>query len=304
MQTTSTQQNAAADRNASPTVWVCIAVFNRIHYTRKCLGLLDNQTYSNVRSVVVDDGSRDGTPAMIVDEHPEVVLLRGDGFLYWTPAMHLGMEHIMAHAEADDYVLLLNDDLLFPTNFVEQLIEKSKQHPRALIQAVECCVDDPELIWQGGARINWWTAEHRLLNYHCRITAFPSGHFEQADYLTARGVLAPMKVIRDIGNYDKRYKQCGDGEFTRRAAKKGYPLLVTYDVPVFSYEKGRNLNEKESYSLGDLKRYYFGVLSNYRIYTRWLQATTMTSSGLQALVFFAFDLVRITAHFIKRLKVT
>ena len=290
------------DHAAAPTVWVCIAVFNRIQYTRKCLEQLRQQTYPNVRPVVVDDGSRDNTSAMIAAEHPEAVLLQGDGFLYWTAAMHLGLAHIIAHAAANDYVLLLNDDLLFTPDLIEKLLETSKRHPRSLIQAVESCVDDPDVIWQGGVRMNWWTAKHKRLNHHRRLSEFPPGHFEKSDYLTARGVLAPMEVIRAIGNYDRSHKQYGDGEFTRRAAKNGFGLFVSYDVVVLSYDKGKNLNEAESYSLADLKRYYFGVLSSARLSTRWKQATSMTNSGVQGLVFFAFDVARITGHFLKRLK--
>ena len=294
-------EDGSAQTNV-PTVWVCIAVFNRIHYTRKCLELLLEQTHPKVRSVVVDDGSTDGTSAMVTAEHPEAVLLRSDGSLYWTAAMHLGMAHILAQAEPNDYALFLNDDLLFGPDLVEKLLEAMKLHPRLVIQAVESCADDPDLIWQGGVRINFWTAKHWRLNFHRRISEFPSGHFERSDYLTGRGVLAPMELFRVIGNYDVSYKQYGDPEFTRRAWKNGYDLLVNYDVSVLSYDKGRNLNESQSYSLADLKRYYFGTLSNSQLSTRWIQAMSMTNSRVQALAFFACDFARITAHFVARLK--
>src|SRR6266850_1278185 len=82
------------------TVWTCVAVFNRIQYTRKCLELLLAQTYPRLRTIVVDDGSGDGTYEMVRVEHPEVVLLRGHGSLYWTGAMRLGVEYILAHCAA------------------------------------------------------------------------------------------------------------------------------------------------------------------------------------------------------------
>ena len=292
----------ARTQTSIPTVWVCIAVFNRIHYTRNCLDLLRRQTYPNVRPVVVDDGSSDGTSAMITAEHPETVLLRGDGTLYWTGATHLGIAYILAHSATNDYALLLNDDLIFGEDLVEKLVGMIKLHPHSLIQAVESCVDDPDLIWQGGVTINWWTAKHRALNYHRRISEFPSGHFERSDYLTGRGVLVPVEVFRVTGNYDASYKQYGDPEFARRAGRKGYELLVAYDVVVLSYDKGRNLNETQSYYLSDLKRYYFGILSNACLPIRWKTARDMTESVVQALVYFTFDVVRITWHFVKRLK--
>ncbi|MDP9052697.1 MAG: glycosyltransferase [Acidobacteriota bacterium] len=284
-------------------VWACIAVFNRVHYTRRCLQLLRVQTYPAITPVVVDDGSRDGTSAMVIAEHPEAVLLQGDGSLYWTGAMHRGVSHILAHAAENDYTLLLNDDLMFETDFVEKLIEAAKRRPRSLIQAVETCAENTDVIWQGGVRMNWWTAEHRRLNHHRRISEFPSGHFEPSDYVTGRGVIVPMEVFHTAGNYDASYRQYGDPEFARRAARAGYELLVAYDVPVVSYDKGRNLNETESYFLSDLKTYYFGILSSARLGTRWKNAMDMTDSLIQGLVFFCCDVVRITWHFVRRLKI-
>jgi GT2 family glycosyltransferase len=307
-----TQRESSSDKAISddvgiqsglPTVWVCIAVFNRIQYTRKCLELLRRQTYPRVTPVIIDDGSSDGTSLMVATEHPEAILLRGDGSLYWTGAMHVGIAHILLHSAADDYTLLLNDDLMFEEDLVDKLLSAMKRHPCSLVQAVESCASDPDLIWMGGVKINWWTAKYRRLNYHRRISEFPSGHFERSDYLTGRGVLAAVEVIRVTGNYDASYRQYGDPEFSRRASRKGYNLLVDYGVRVLSYDKGRNLNEAESYSLSDIQRYYFSTLSNARLATRWKAAIDMTDSVVQALVFFGFDLARITWHFITRLKV-
>lgn len=287
---------------SNPTVWACIAVFNRVQFTRTCLNLLQNQTYPEIRPVVVDDGSNDGTAEMVTSEHPEAVLLRGDGNLYWTGAMHRGMSHILSHAGPDDYVLLLNDDLVFEPNLVESMLECSKAHPRSLIQAIESCTDDPDIIWNGGVCVNWWTAKHLRINYGRRISEFPADHIQRSDYVTGRGVLVPIQIFRDIGNYNLSYKQYGDPELARRAARKGYDLFVTYKSRVLSYEKGKNLNEAAVYLPADFRRYYFGRLSSARVTLRWQWAMDMTDSALQALVFFACDFVRVTWHFVKRLR--
>jgi GT2 family glycosyltransferase len=240
---------------------------------------------------------------MIKTEHPEVILLGGDGSLYWTGAMHVGIEHILQNAAEQDFVFLLNDDLVFVQDLVEKLIESAKSQPRSLIQAVESCIDDPDLIWFGGATMNWWTAKLRQSNYHHRISEFPPEHCEPSDYLTGRGVLVPIEVFRAAGNFDRRYQQSGDLEFSRRAAKAGYALSVLYGAKVLCYSKGDNLNEAETYSLSDLRQYYFGVLSWARFSTLWKDAISMTNSRVQALVFFCFKVARVTVNFLSRVRV-
>jgi GT2 family glycosyltransferase len=239
---------------------------------------------------------------MVQTEHPNVVLLQGDGSLYWTGAMHLGIEYILAHAAADDFVLLLNDDLVFAQDLVERLVEAAGHHPGSLIQAVESCLDDPDLIWHGGRKMNWWTAKQRLVNHHRRISEFSPDHCEPSAYLTGRGVLVPLEVFRTAGNFDARYQQSGDLEFSRRAAKADYSLLVFYGASVLCYDKGDNLNEAHTYSLSDFWQYYFGVLSWAYLPTLWKDAMSMTESRVQGLVFFAFKVARVTVNLLRGLR--
>jgi GT2 family glycosyltransferase len=234
---------------------------------------------------------------MVRSEYPEVALLQGTGSLYWTGGMRLGIKHILANAATEDFVLLLNDDLVFASDLVETLLATAERHPRSLIQAVEACIDDPDLIWHGGVEMNWWTAKQRHLNFHRRIPEFPPDHCEPSAYLTGRGVLVPLEVFRTCGNFDARYLQSGDLEFSRRAAKAGFSLLVCYGVRALCYSKGGNLNEADSYSLSDLREYFFGVHSWAQLSTLWKDAMSMTESPGQGLVWFALKVVRATVNF-------
>jgi len=68
-------------------VYTIIPVHNRKEFTRNCLRSLQRQTVSDrLRIIVVDDGSEDGTDEMLAAEFPEVIVLRGDGNLFWTAA--------------------------------------------------------------------------------------------------------------------------------------------------------------------------------------------------------------------------
>jgi GT2 family glycosyltransferase len=140
------------------------------------------------------------------------------------------------------------------------------------------------------------------VNHHRRISEFPPNHCEPSAYLTGRGVLVPLEVFRTVGNFDARYQQSGDLEFSRRAAKAGYSLLVFYGASVLCYSKGDNLNEADTYLPSDFWKYYFSVLSWAHLSTLWKDAMSMTESRVQGLVFFAFKVARVTVNFLRRLR--
>ena len=75
-------------QNNSKSLFIVIPVHNRKHFTRDCLLSLRKQTFQNFTIIVIDDGSSDGTGEMIQKEFPEVVLLHGDGNLWWTGNKH------------------------------------------------------------------------------------------------------------------------------------------------------------------------------------------------------------------------
>lgn len=90
-------------------IYIVIPVFNRKHFTRECLKSLQRQTNQEFKAVVVDDGSTDGTADMLRAEFPEVDVLFGDGGLFWTASVNMGIRHALKAGA--DYVMTLNNDL-------------------------------------------------------------------------------------------------------------------------------------------------------------------------------------------------
>ena len=285
------------------TVWVILAVFNRREYTIKCLELIVAQTWHDIKIVVVDDGSTDNTADAIRERFPEVNLIQGDGNLYWTGAMRVGVGAVLQACSDDDYVLVVNDDLVFDDDFVESLIAASRRHPNALIHASNSFLDNKDVVDFGGRRINWWTAKGRWINRGRLRSDFPPGYCEPSDVLWGRGMLVPVRIIKQIGNYDPRYQQSGDPEFSRRAAKAGFELLVAYSVVAYKYPENKpNINERNEYALVELKDFFFGVHSQARIKTLFLSSMLMTTNLFQGMVFFCFYVARHALHFFRHVR--
>jgi N-acetylglucosaminyl-diphospho-decaprenol L-rhamnosyltransferase len=289
---------------AAHSIYVVVPVFNRKSYTERFLHCLRKQTFRNFKVIVVDDGSTDGTPELITEGFREVQLLRGDGNLWWTGAINLGIRHAMSQASETDAVLVINDDLEVDPDYLDILYALWKSTPKTLIGSVVVDIESHDTIDNGGVIINWWTAKYRTLNHKRRLSGFEKNYSIDVSYLTGRGVLIPIQVFYKIGLYDdKHFQQCGDTELTVRAKNAGYRLLVSYAAVVKSHvESSNNINVSNHYFLKDLRAYFFGVKSNYRLKYLFFFSFNSATGPFQFISFLICHLLRIIYHFISRLR--
>ena len=286
------------------TIYIVVPVYNRKAFTRSFLECLARQTFRQFVTIVVDDGSSDGTGEMIKRDFTDVRLLRGDGNLWWTGAINMGLEHALALASDGDAVLIINDDLEIDPGYLETLHGVSAANPRTLIGSVVVDIERPDLIADGGWTVNWWTAKFRKVNENRSLSEFPPGYASDVSMLTGWGTLVPVEVFRRIGLYDsKHFQQCGDTELTVRAKNAGYRLIVSYQAIVKLHVNASDtVNVSGCYSVKDLKRYFFGIKSNCRLKYRWFFNVNTARNPLALSSFLIFDLLRISVHFFSRVR--
>ena len=90
-------------------VYLVIPVHNRREMTLGCLECLEmDGVLAWAKVIVVDDGSTDGTGAAVRERFPTVVVLDGNGNLWWTGGIVMGMKEAMRRAARA--IVWLNDD--------------------------------------------------------------------------------------------------------------------------------------------------------------------------------------------------
>lgn len=250
-------------------LYVVIPVHNRWHYTEACLAALRRQTFGAFRTVVVDDGSTDGTADHLAHAFPEVTVLRGSGNLYWTAAVNLGIAHALAQGAGQ--VLTLNNDTLPPPDFLAQMHGQSLGHPDALLGPLELDADTGGVRY-AGERINWLKANAEPIN----DTSSPGqrGGLHSVDWLPGRGLLIPAGVFAKIGLFDARTfpHYFADLDFTRTARRHGFPLYLNYEAKLPTYpEASGDRQNKVHKSLRNYYNHLFGIKGggNLRDFTRF-----------------------------------
>jgi GT2 family glycosyltransferase len=205
----------------APRLSIVIPVYNRREFTQQCLEHLAGQTRRDFSTIVVDDGSTDGTGAMVRREHPDTVLLYGDGTLWWTGATNLGAKFAIGRGAT--HILCLNDDTVPARDFVERLLETAASQPHTLVgaYAVDASTGQPCF---GGERINWLTAGARSLLGDRRSAGQRT---VEVTHAPGRGLLIPAPVFRRIGYFDGRHFRgyAADYDFTHRARRAGYRIV-------------------------------------------------------------------------------
>ena len=91
--------------------------WNRRQLLRACLLSLRAQTFGSFELIVVDNGSEDGSPTMVLEEFPEVVLIRNAENRGFCAANNQGIRQARGR-----YVALLNNDAEAEPQWLEELL--------------------------------------------------------------------------------------------------------------------------------------------------------------------------------------
>jgi N-acetylglucosaminyl-diphospho-decaprenol L-rhamnosyltransferase len=284
-------------------IYVIVPVHNRRALVRSFLHCMERQTFKDFAVIVVDDGSTDGTATMIRDEFPDVDVLLGDGNLWWTGAINVGIRRAIAQANADDAVLIINDDLEFDPGYLAALHSSWRSTPNTLIGSVIVDIRQPERIYRGGERLNWWTAKSSFLNTDKMLCEFGKNYQVDVSLLTGMGTLIPVQFFQEAGLFDDvHFQQCGDTELPGRARKHGYRLVVCYDAVVKVHvDDTAGINASNRYSLSDIWSYLFDIKSDFRLKYRFYFAYNTAKNPLSFVIFLICDIARITVHFLRGL---
>ncbi|HWQ38894.1 MAG TPA: glycosyltransferase [Burkholderiales bacterium] len=207
----------------SETVHVLLPVHNRSELTRRFLRCLRSQTYPRIRVLVIDDGSRDATAAVIEAEYPAAHVLHGDGRWWWAGCLQEGFDWLRSRQIPDsDLVLIANDDTTFDADYIERAVAFLRGRSRCLLCSQ---LRDPltGVVRQSGV-------EADLRRFAFRVAEDPS----RINCLPTRGLFLRWGDMRRIGGFHRHLlpHYWSDYEYTLRAHRLGFACLTDSSVAV------------------------------------------------------------------------
>lgn len=266
-----------------------IPVYNRRETTVQGLRSLRRIDCRNleVHTIVIDDGSSDGTSEAIRRDFPDVQILRGDGTLHYAAGTNRGIS--AALRRNPDYIVTMNDDAVFHEQFLQRLVKTAETNPHSVVGALLLLWDVPHRVFQ--VDFKWKTsAGGWLQTENATVFDFPPKAFE-VEGMAGNCVLFPVEAIRACGLMDEEKfpHGWGDIQYVVRMKKMGWRLLVEPKSYVWCEP---NTNPKPLHQLS--KREILKTLFRNRRHpmnlqrqfvARWESAPTKTKALISFLVY-------------------
>lgn len=209
-------------------IYVITAVHNRREITKTFIRNILSQSYKDIKLVIVDDGSNDGTAEMIKENAPDAVVLKGDGDLWWGGALHMAYKWLVSNAQDADRVMFANDDTHFDGDYVETAIKLLGDNEDALVTGCGFDINTGKQI-DGAVHWNFKTGKGEG-EWKCN---------DEGNCASTRSIFFTVKTLKDIGGFHPHRlpHYASDYEWTIRAARKGHKIL-SFEELRYTFDPG------------------------------------------------------------------
>lgn len=201
---------------------VLLTVFNRKEITLRGLeSLFRSINYITEECsfdiYMVDDGSTDGTSDAVKELYSDVVVLKGNGDLFWNGGMIHAWVEASKRDDYDAYLWYNDDSFLYESSLVQIIKSAERNQWNSVIVGSMCSNNDDSIVTYGGRDRK---GSLLLPDENKDIPCFT---------FNGNLVLIPRSVYKIVGVNDKRFRHSyGDWIYGLDATEKGF---VNYIAP-------------------------------------------------------------------------
>lgn len=212
----------------NPSVAILIINWNTYHHSRRCLKQLQNLNYDNFNVIIVDNGSIDNSGDKLSQEFPDFEYLTNSENLGFTGGNNTGLKFIKD--KGFEYVLLLNNDTYFDSDFLSPLVEVLENS--AEIGAVQPLIYDfhnKNSVWHAGGFFSSITGQCKSQKYVKDLNSPYS-----TDWLTGCAFMIRSSVLKEVGFLNQTFfAYFEDVDWSIKIKKKGYQLQIVPNSVIF-----------------------------------------------------------------------
>ena len=205
------------------SVYIILLNWNGREDTTACVESCLKLRYPNFRILLVDNGSTDGSEALLRERFPELDVIQTGSNLGFAGGNNVGIRYALE--KGADYVWLLNNDTVVDREALGELVRVAEADAGiGVVGSKIYYYDQPELLWFAGGGIRKFSK----LSYHVGAKQQDSDLFQndrQVDFITGCSLLIRRRTIEDVGLMNETYfLYCEDTDWSLRIRKAGWQI--------------------------------------------------------------------------------
>jgi len=228
-------------------VSVIIVNWNGKQHLEECLNSLSKQTFKAFETILVDNGSTDGSIEFVEEHFPVVKVIKLNYNKGFCRGNNIGLQHARG-----DFIALLNNDTLVDMQWLEELYRAMTKHSHVGICA-SCIVNyySRDVLDTAGDGFDLCGVGYKIGE------GMPVTEFQKERYVfgaCAGAALYRRSMIDEIGFFDERFFAVGeDLDLSFRARLAGYKCLYVPDAIVY-HKIGRTVGQNSDFLLYHSRR--------------------------------------------------
>jgi len=169
--------------------------------------------------LVVDNGSTDGSSALLKERHPGLTVIESPRNLGYVKGVNIGIR--AALEKGATHVLLINNDAVAHPGMMKELLDSLERNPSAGIVGPKIFYYGTDVMWFNGGHFNdlLGFSTHPLMDRRD-----DGGDVErEVNYVTGCVMMVRSQVFQDVGLFDEDFDiYAEDLDLCLRAKEKGY----------------------------------------------------------------------------------
>jgi GT2 family glycosyltransferase len=225
-----------------PLVYVVVLNWNNYEDSKKCLESLVRATYTNLKIILVDNGSSDGSGRRLQAEFGDVEVILNDENLGFARGCNVGIRAAIDDADCV-YVLLLNNDAVATQRFLEQALEVAQANPQiGLVGGKVLYSPESRKIWYAGGEVNRWRGQVVIRGFR----EIDQGQYDvpvEVGFVTGALMLIRRAVLEEVGLLPEEYFfGTEEIDYSLAVRRAGYKLYYVPEFLVYHGADGSHSN--------------------------------------------------------------
>lgn len=206
-------------------IYIIIVTYNAIKWAERCFSSLRKSSVP-VHTIVIDNGSTDGTQDFIKTNYPEVDFIQSPENLGFGKANNIGIEK--AYKAGADFFYLMNQDAWVFEDSFEKMLEAYNQYPNkeeiGIISPMHLDGSEKKLDRHFDIYLGRNTGNNRIISDLFCNNLSP---LYELDFVNAAHWLLPKETIEEVGGFNPFYFHYGeDYDYVNRTLFRKKKILV------------------------------------------------------------------------------